>query len=51
MVPPKRMKTHPQLHDAVTQVHYLEARSCENLKNRHPVYRVLEVGSFIAKEE
>jgi hypothetical protein len=51
MVPPKRMQTHPQLHDVVTQFHYLNARNCENLKHRHPVYRVLEEDSLPQRQD
>ena len=50
MIPARRMQMHPQLHDVVTQVRYLNAPNCENPKHRNPVYRVLEEGSFIAKK-
>jgi hypothetical protein len=45
------MQTHPQLHDVVTQVHYLIVRNCENLKHRGPVYRVLEEGSLSQRKD
>lgn len=51
MVLPKCIQTHPELHDVVTQVHYLNARNCENLKHRHPVYRVLEERSLSQRKD
>jgi len=40
------MQTHPQLHDIVTQVHYLIVRNCENLKHRVPFIVSLKKAAY-----